>query len=68
MKYEVDTKFVFNGKFTVVADSAAQAKELVESYCWMNCGKIHSNLMEEGTGWEFDMHPDKITGRVRRIK
>jgi len=66
MKYEVDTKFVFSGSFTVMADSAAQARELVENYCWMNCGKIDSCLQDEDTDWNFDMHPDKITGRVRR--
>jgi len=68
MKYEVQTKFVFKGKFTVVADNSAQAKELVQSYCWMNIGKIHSNLMDEDTDWDFDMHPDKIIGKVRKIK
>jgi len=69
MKYEVKTKFVFNGTFTVEAESAAKAKELVQENCGLVLGRnIHTSLYEEDCDWDFDMHADTITGRVRRIK
>jgi len=68
VKYEVQTKFVYSGTFTVEADSAPKAKELVQNYCWMDRGKAYSNLMDDGTDWEFCMNPDIITGKVRKIK
>jgi hypothetical protein len=45
MKYEVKTKFVFSGTFTIEADNAAQAKEFVHQHCGMVIGGgIHSTL------------------------
>jgi hypothetical protein len=68
MKYEVQTKFVFSGTFTIEADSAAQAKELVHKYCGLVIGgDIHTNLGEGYCDWDFDVHPKKITGRIRRV-
>jgi len=68
MKYEVETQFVFSGTFTIEADSPAQAKEFVHEYCEFVMGRdIHTTLNEEICDWDFDMHPEKITGMVRRI-
>jgi len=51
-----------------MADNVAHAKELVNSYCWMNSGKVDSNLMDEDTDWKFDKCPDKVIGRAVRVK
>lgn len=68
MIYEVHAEFVFSGTFTIKADSAAQAKELVENYCWMSNGKIHSYLIDDSTDWKFNMNPEKRIGRAKRTK
>jgi len=67
MKYEVQTKFVFIGTFTVEAESKEQAKEFVQNQCGLVIGgKIHTTLSDEDCDWDFDIHPDTINGRVRR--
>jgi len=67
MKYEVPTRFVFSGNFTIEADSPAQAKGLVHTQCGLVIGgKVHTLLNEEDCDWDFDVHPETITGRVRR--
>jgi hypothetical protein len=67
MKYEVQTKFVFSGTFNIEAKNAAQAKEFVQKHCGLVIGgDIHTTLSEEDCDWDFDVHPDKITVKVRR--
>jgi len=69
MKYEVQTKFVFSGTFTVEAESAEQAKEFVRQHCGLVIGgDIHTTLPCEDCDWNFDVHPIKITGKTREIK
>jgi len=69
MKYEVKTKFVFSGTFTIEADSPAQAKEFIHKHCGLVLGgNIHTTLNEETCDWNFRCHPEKITGRARRVK
>lgn len=66
-KYEVQTKFVFSGTFTVEAESREQAKELVHSQCGLVMGgKIHSTLSDENCDWSFPVHPETVTGKVRK--
>jgi hypothetical protein len=68
-KYKVKTRFVFDGEFEIKAESAAEAKQVVEEYC-SACGlrAIESQLNKDEVDWEFPVHPKKIIGRVRRIK
>ena len=67
MKYEVPTRFVFSGVFTIEADSPAQAKEFVHKHCGLVIGgNVHTTLNEEDCDWDFDVHSEKITGRVRK--
>jgi hypothetical protein len=67
MKYAVTTRFVFTGTFFVEAESKTQAKEYVDKHCGMALGGgIHSSLSAEDADWDFPIHPDKITGRIRR--
>ena len=43
--YKIKTKFVFEGTFTVKAESKQEARELVEKYCGMVIGgDIHYSL------------------------
>jgi hypothetical protein len=67
MKYEVDTRFVFSGKFFIEAENREQAREYVDKHCGLVIGgNVHSTLSEEEVDWEFDVHPDKVIGRTRR--
>jgi hypothetical protein len=69
MRYEVKTKFVFSGHFTVETDNMDQAKEFVHKHCGMTITSgIHSTLPPDEVDWDFSIHPEKITGRIRRIK
>ena len=69
MKYEVPTKFVFSGTFTIEADSPAQAKEFVHKHCGLVIGgDIHTTLNDEDCDWDFAVHPEKITGRARMMR
>jgi hypothetical protein len=68
MKYEVKTKFVFEGSFFTEADNAAQAKEFVHQHCGLVIGgDIYSALSPDEVDWDFSIHPEKIIGRTRRI-
>ncbi|MDR2597290.1 MAG: hypothetical protein LBC76_08235 [Treponema sp.] len=68
MKYEVETKFVFSGKFTVEAKSAEEANRLVGEYCGMTMsGGIESALSPDDCDWEFDVHAETIAGKARKI-
>ena len=67
MKYEVSTKFVFSGIFTIEAESPEQAKEFVQKHCGLVIGgNIHTTLSDDDCDWDFRVHPDKVIGRVRK--
>ena len=69
MKYDVKTKFVFSGSFQIEAESAFRAKELAKRNCELIIVReIHFVLVEENFDFSFSLHPDKKTGKVRRIK
>ena len=69
MKYEIPTKFVFCGTFTVEAENVAQAIEFVHKHCGMVSNRgIHSTLPDDGVDWEFDVHPETITGKAKEIR
>jgi hypothetical protein len=69
MKYEVQAKLVFSGKFYIEAKDAAQAKELVQKQCGMTTkGGIESSLNEDVCDWDFDPHAETVAGRVRKVK
>jgi hypothetical protein len=66
MKYEVQTKFVFSGTFTIEAESAAQAKEFVQKHCGLVIGGgVHTTL--EDCDWNFGIHPDEMIGKIRQL-
>jgi hypothetical protein len=67
MKYEVDTRFVFSGKFFIEAENREQAREYVDKHCCLVIGRdVQSTLSEDQVDWKFDVHPDKVIGRIRR--
>ena len=69
MKYEVPTRFVFSGNFTIEAESAYRAKGLAKRNCELVIEKeIHFVLNGENFDWAFSRHVDKIPGKARRIK
>ena len=65
MKYNVPTRFVFTGVFTVEADSREEARQMVMDSCGLVMGgDIHTDLDDEDVDWDFDTHPDKEIGRI----
>lgn len=68
-EYEVETKFVFSGKFYVKADSPEQAVEYINKHCGVVLGgDIHSSLPDEMVNWDFDVHPETKCKRARRVE
>jgi len=72
MKYEVETKFVFSGTFTVEADSPVHAKEYVEKCCSMVTNRSIATTLSTTSpcyrvDWDFPVHPEKIVGKPRRV-
>jgi hypothetical protein len=68
-EYKVKTKFVLEGEFNIKAENANQAREFVDQHCGLVIeGGIHSSLSADEVDWEFNVHPKKIIGRVRRVK
>jgi len=55
MKYQVPTRFVFTGVFTVEAENREEARQKVMDSCGLVMG-----------GWDFDTHPYKETGRITK--
>jgi hypothetical protein len=69
VKFIVDSKFVFSGKFFIEAENREQAWEYVDEHCGLVIGgNIHSTLPPDQVDWDFDVHPDKAIGRIRRIR
>lgn len=64
-RYKVKTRFVFEGIFSVEAESRQEAKELVLKDCGLVMGSnIHTTLDDEDVDWNFDMHPTTEIGRI----
>lgn len=59
--YQIKTKFIFEGTFTVKAESKQEARELVEKHCGLVIGgDIHTSLPSDEIDWNFSVHPQKI--------
>lgn len=66
-KFKVKTEFTFTGYFIVEAETDWDAKEFVEKHCGLVLGRgIHSSLPGDMVDWDFNMHPDKKIGAIRR--
>lgn len=68
-KFNVDTRFIFSGHFTVEAENKVEAEKMVVENCGLVLGRnIHSDLNENDVDWEFSMHPEKEIVSVRKLK
>lgn len=62
--YKIPVQFVFDGEFTIRAESRVQAEEYVKNHCGLCLGgNIHSTLPDEDVNWNFSLHSEK---RIRR--
>lgn len=67
MKYQVPTRFVFTGVFTVEAENREEARQMVMDSCGLVMGGgIHTDLDDEEVDWDFDTHPCMETGRITK--
>jgi hypothetical protein len=68
-KYEIPVEFTFKGTFYVEADNATEAKKKCQEDLGMTMSNgISSTLAEDEADWDFNVHPDKKIGRVRRAQ
>jgi len=60
-KFLVETRFVFNGTFEVIAETKEDAIKIVENNCGLVMGgNIHTSSSDEiVTDWNFDTHTKK---------
>lgn len=59
--YTIKTKFIFEGKFYITAESEEQAKKYVMKHCGLVLGgDIHTTLPNDICDWDFNIHPNKI--------
>lgn len=57
--YRVQTQYIFEGVFEVLAESKQEAQEKVLQDCGLVMGGgIHSTLPDEHINWAFSTHPD----------
>lgn len=68
-KYEVKTRFIFEGIFIVNAENSEEACKNVEQDCGLVMGgNIHTTLNDEDVDWNFDTHPEKKIVNVKQLK
>lgn len=64
-RYKVITRFVFEGEFSVEADSRQEAKKIILEDCGLVLGgNIHTNLDDDDVDWDFNMHPTMQIGHI----
>jgi len=57
-QYKIATRFVFDGDFTVKAETVSEARQKVCDSCGLVLGGgIHTTLPDEEINWEFPVHP-----------
>ena len=63
--YRVQTQYIFEGVFEVLADSKENARQKVLQDCGLVMGgSIHSTLPDEEIKWAFSTHPEVKVTRV----
>ena len=66
--YRVQTQYIFEGVFDVVAESKEDARQKVIQNCGMVMGgNVHSTLPDGEVNWAFDIHPDKKIDRITKV-
>ena len=67
--YRVQTQYIFDGVFDVVAESKEDARKKVIQNCGLVMGgNIHSTLPDEEVNWAFDRHPNKRIDRITKVQ
>ena len=63
--YRVQTQYIFEGVFEVLADSKEDTRRKVLQDCGLVMGgSIHSTLPDEEINWAFSTHPEVKVTRV----
>ena len=75
--YRVQTQYIFEGVFDVVAESKEDARQKVLQNCGLVMGgSIHSTLPDDkinfssnalNNSWAFDRHPNKQIDRITKV-
>ena len=59
--YTIPVKYVFEGTFTIKADSLEDAVEMIDKHCGLVLGgDIHTILDGDDVNWDFHVHPETI--------
>ena len=67
--YRVQTQYIFDGVFDVVAESKEDARQKVLQDCGLAMGgSIHSTLPDDEINWAFDRHPNKRISRITKVQ
>ena len=76
--YRVQTQYIFDGVFDVVAGSKEEARQKVLQNCGLVMGgSIHSTLPDNeinfssnalNNSWAFDKHPNKRISRITKVQ
>ena len=68
-KFEVKTRFIFEGVFWVNAENIEDAHKNIEEQCGLVMGgKIHTTLSNKDIDWEFDTHPEIKIIKIKQTK
>ena len=67
--YRVQTQYIFEGVFDVVAESKEDTRQKVLQDCGLVMGgSIHSTLPDDEINWAFDRHPNKRISRITKVQ
>ena len=67
--YRVQTQYIFEGVFEVVAESKEDAGQKVLQDCGLVMGgSIHSTLPDDEINWSFDRHPNTRIDRITKVQ
>ena len=67
--YRVQTQYIFEGVFDVVAESKEDARQKVLQDCGLvMSGSIHSTLPDDEINWAFDIHPNKQIDGITKVQ
>lgn len=68
-KYKVQTEYLFEGVFEVLAESKEETQEKVLLHCGLVMGRdMHSTLAKDEVSWDFSTHPEKKVRKVILLK
>ena len=68
-KYEIKTRFIFEGTFRVNAENIEDARKYIDQQCGLVMGGgIHTTLDDEDIDWDFDPHSQKKIIKIKQIK